>query len=111
MEPPRRFRYTPVCSSPGCRETAVYKIGALWSDGPRRELKNYGLACAAHRDALLARGRSHRDALKLELGESMGDVRLFRLDPDRRDTELDCVDDEPPRDPAGPAARPPTTPA
>ncbi|WP_206108074.1 hypothetical protein [Paludisphaera soli] len=108
MEPPRRFRYRPVCSAPGCREPAVYKIAAPWSDGPRRELKNYGLACAIHRDAQLARGRSHRDGLKLEVGESMGDVRLFRLDPDRRDTELDCVGDEAPPEPAD---VPPTAPA
>ncbi|AMV36746.1 hypothetical protein [Planctomyces sp. SH-PL62] len=103
MEPPTRFRYRPVCSAPGCEETAVYKAGALWSDGPRRELKNYGLACPEHRDAQLARARANRDRLKLEVGEVMGEIRLFRLDPDRRDTDLEDAPDEAPSTPPDPA--------
>ncbi len=94
MDPPARFRYRPVCSSPACEETAVFKIGAPWSDGARRELKNYGLACPAHRDAQLARARANRNGLKLVIGETMGDVRVFVLDPDRRDTELQGVVDD-----------------
>lgn len=91
MEPLRRFRYLPICSALGCTETAVYKVGALWSDGLRRELKNYGLACHGHRDAQLERARVNRNGLKLEPGETMGDVHLFLLDPDRRDTDLKSV--------------------
>jgi len=101
MESRRRFHYRPICSAPGCREAAVYKVGALWSDGPRRELKNYGMACPEHRDALLARARANRDGLKLEVGEAIGEVRLYRLDPDRRDTDLESVRDEPPAAPRG----------
>ncbi len=95
MDTPARFRYRPVCSAPGCGETAEYKVGAPWSDGARRELKNYGLACPAHRDSLLARARANRNGLKLEPGETMGDVRLFRLEPGRRDTELEGVEGPP----------------
>lgn len=94
MGPTRRFRYRPTCSAPGCDATAVYKIGAPWSDGPRRELKNYGLTCEEHRDPLLLRARAARNGLKLEIGESMGDVSLFRLDPERRDTDLECAGEE-----------------
>ncbi|MDG3006531.1 hypothetical protein [Paludisphaera mucosa] len=99
MEPPRRFHYRPICSAPRCEETAVYKIGAPWSDGPRRELKNYGLACPAHCEAQLARARVNRNGLKLEVGESMGDVRVFRLDPFRRDTDLESVREDAPASP------------
>ncbi|WP_165064161.1 hypothetical protein [Paludisphaera rhizosphaerae] len=94
MEPPRRFHYRPICSAVGCTETAVYKVGAPWSDGTRRELKNYGLACPAHCDPQLERARINRNGLKLEPGETMGDVRLFLLDPDRRDTDLQSVGED-----------------
>jgi hypothetical protein len=96
MEPLRRFPYRPICSAPGCNGTAVYKVGAPWSDGLRRELKNYGLACPVHRDAQLERARANRNGLKLEPGETMGDVRLFLLDPDRRDTALQSVGEDAP---------------
>ena len=48
------FRYTPKCSSPRCGKPAVFKVAAPWSNGTSRELKNYGLACEAHRDSLFA---------------------------------------------------------
>ena len=91
MDATHRFRYRPVCSAPGCEEAAVYKIGAPWSDGTRHELKNYGLACPGHRDAQMERARVNRNGLKLEVGESMGDVRLFLLDPARRASALESV--------------------
>lgn len=94
MEPPRRFHYRPMCSAAGCTETAVYKVGAPWSDGTRRELKNYGLACRTHCDPQLERARVNRNGLKLEPGETMGYVRLFHLDPDRRDTDLQSVGED-----------------
>jgi hypothetical protein len=83
-----RFRYLPRCSAPGCALPAVYKAGAVWSDGTSRELKNYGLACEAHRQALLDRARRHRDGLRLADGETVGHVALYRLEPGRRDAEL-----------------------
>lgn len=82
------FHYQPKCSTPGCSHPAVYKVGATWSDGTSRELKNYGLACEAHRDGLLARARQRRDQLRLAEGESAGPVVLYRLEPGRRDTAL-----------------------
>jgi hypothetical protein len=100
MDPTSLFRHRPACSEPGCAETAVYKVGAFWSDGSHHELKNYGLACASHRASQLARGRGNRDGLTLGPGETMGDVRLFLLDPHRRDSELESVADAPPP-PAG----------
>jgi hypothetical protein len=91
MADPIVFRYCPRCSTPGCQEAAVYKVGAVWSDGTSRELKNYGLACEAHRQSQLRRARQHRDGLRLADGETVGPVSLFVLDPGRRDTELTMV--------------------
>ena len=42
MMPP----YEVVCTRPGCRRPALYKIAARWSDGTTEELKTYGLTCA-----------------------------------------------------------------
>lgn len=95
MEPPKRFRYVPMCSEIGCDRPAVYKVAAVWTDGTSRELKNYGLACSAHAEAQTARAKRHRDLLKLEDWETVGDVRLYRFDPDRRDIDLECVSDGP----------------
>jgi hypothetical protein len=82
------FRYRPKCSHPDCGEPAAFKVGAVWSDGTSRELKNYGLACEAHRQSQLQRAFKNRDGLKLADGETVGPVALFVLEPGRRDTEL-----------------------
>jgi hypothetical protein len=92
MEKPS-FRYQPTCSAPNCRETAVFKIAAPWSNGPSRELKNYGLACEAHRDSQLALAKLHRQGLKVAEGETVGEVGLYQLTPGRRDTELTRLPD------------------
>jgi hypothetical protein len=83
-----RFRYQPMCSTPGCDRPALYKVAAPWSDGTSRELKNYGTVCEEHRDRLLARARTNRGALKLAEGETVGPVGLYHLAPGRRDAEL-----------------------
>jgi hypothetical protein len=80
-----------MCSDPGCNQPAVYKAGAVWSDGTSRELKNYGLACEAHWAALLEQARAHRSRLKLADGETVGPVSLYRLESGCRDTELTQV--------------------
>src|SRR5215211_1217282 len=83
-----RFHYQPRCSTPGCDRPALYKVAAAWSDGTSRELKNYGTACQEHRDALLARARANRGALRPAEGETLGPVGLYQLAPGRRDSEL-----------------------
>jgi hypothetical protein len=87
------FHYQPLCSSPGCGRPAIYKVAAPWSDGTSNELKNYGLACAAHREQQLARARSNREGLTLAEGESVGKVCLYQLLPGVRDKELSLVAD------------------
>ena len=89
----KAFRYRPMCSHPACDQPAAFKIGAVWSDGTSRELKNYGLACAAHRQSQIERARKNRNGLKLADGETVGPIALFALEPGRRDIELVEVPD------------------
>lgn len=82
------FCYQPTCSMRGCEEPARYKVAAPWSDGTSHELKNYGLACEAHREAQTARARTALAGLNLAEGERVGEVALYRLVPGQRDVEL-----------------------
>jgi hypothetical protein len=86
--PAAPFAYLTSCSAPRCAERAVYKLAALWSDGTSRELKNYGLACEAHRARLLAAARLRHEQLRVSEGETVGTVALYRLAPGLRDVEL-----------------------
>ncbi len=88
MEADRPFRYCPRCSAAQCREPAIYKIAAVWSDGSSRELKNYGLACAAHRDHELAHARRRHQGLARVDDESVGSIELYLLRPGCRDADL-----------------------
>jgi hypothetical protein len=90
---PKVFRYQPRCSAPHCDQPAVYKVAAPWSNGTSHELKNYGLACEAHRDSQLALARLHRQGLPLAEGETLGSVGLYKLTAGRRDTELTRLPD------------------
>jgi len=71
-----------------CDRPAVYKIAAAWSNGTSRELKNYGLACAAHGESLLDAARRRLQAVRLSDGESVGPAALYVLCTGCRDTEL-----------------------
>ena len=73
------FHYRIACSWPGCLEAPRYKIAAPWSDGPLRELKNYGLACERHRDWLLSQAQAHRETLAVRDDEQVGPVEVFPL--------------------------------
>ncbi len=88
MAEARVFHYRPKCSAPGCDQPARFKVGAAWSDGTSRELKNYGLACEAHRQAQLERAERNRAGLRLAEGETVGPITVFVLEPGRRDTQL-----------------------
>ena len=88
MAEDRVFQYRPKCSDPDCDQPATFKVGAVWSDGTSRELKNYGLTCETHRQFQLERARHNRDGLRLAEGETVGPVALFVLEPGRRDTDL-----------------------
>jgi hypothetical protein len=89
----KRFQYQPKCYAPNCGRPAVYKVAAPWSNGTSHELKNYGLACEAHRDSQLALAQIHRQGPSLAEGETVGTVGLYKLDPGRRDVELKRLPD------------------
>jgi hypothetical protein len=88
MATERVFHYLPRCTAPNCDLPAAFKVGAVWSDGTSRELKNYGLSCMEHRQMQLERARKNRDGLRLADGETVGPIALFVLEPGRRDSEL-----------------------
>jgi hypothetical protein len=75
------FHYSISCSTPGCAEPPRYKIAAPWSDGPLRELKNYGLACERHRDSLLTRAVSRHQSVAIRDDEQVGPVEVIELSP------------------------------
>ena len=87
------FHYQPKCYAPQCGQPAVYKVAAPWSNGTSHELKNYGLACDAHRDSQLALAQIHRQGLSLGEGETLGTVGLYKLNSGRRDVELKRLPD------------------
>jgi len=87
------FRYRPGCSAIDCDQAAVYKIAATWSDGTSHELKNYGLACEAHRDSQLDVARLHHVGLRLSEGETVGPVELYLLLSGCRDAQLSRCND------------------
>jgi hypothetical protein len=89
----RAFSYQPCCSAADCKNPAVYKIAAPWSNGTSHELKNYGLACESHRDAQLTRAQLHRTGLRLAEGETLGTVGVYRLASGKRDAELTRLPD------------------
>jgi hypothetical protein len=89
----KAFQYKPACTASNCDKPALYKIAAVWSNGTSRELKNYGLACADHRDSQLALAQLHRQGLRLAEGESVGPVGLYQLIEGKRDVELPRLPD------------------
>ena len=88
------FRYRPECSVAGCARPPVARIAAWWSYGPLRERKNYGLACAEHRDPLLALARGRRASLVVGDGEQVGPVEVIPLAAADRDAGR--TEDRPP---------------
>jgi hypothetical protein len=93
MSDEKVFRYVPTCSAPHCGQPAVYKVAAPWSNGTSHELKNYGLACEAHRDSQFARAQLHRKGLVLAERETVGSVGLYKLESGKRDLELNRLPD------------------
>ncbi len=75
------FHYSKTCSTPGCTAPPRYKVAAPWSDGPLRELKNYGLACEGHCEALLARARAQHEVVAMRDDEQVGPVQVIELPP------------------------------
>ncbi len=78
MEEPT-FHYVTTCSFPGCQASPRFKVAAAWSYGKLRELKNYGLACESHVEALVEEAKRRREGLTLGDDEALGPVEAFEL--------------------------------
>jgi len=61
------------CSVPQCRNTAVYKIAAPWTDGRSVELTTYELACVDHFALAFreAERRNPQDTLSPQLARAL----------------------------------------
>jgi len=76
------------CYRPGCRNLAVYKIAARWSDGHTEELKTYALSCAACLPDWFAHSRQKQAACRLTQGESLETPGIYHLERGTRDRGL-----------------------
>jgi hypothetical protein len=77
-----------LCSEPGCREPATYKIAAAWSDGSFSELKTYGYACADHLGSVFRTAEARRHAYTPSPAESLDEIGLYKYEAGRRDRQL-----------------------
>ena len=78
--------YPVICEGPTCRQLAVYKIAARWSDGQTSELKTYGLACEECLSEIYQESIKRQltaRTLPGEVGEHPGIYRLHGGDRDR----------------------------
>jgi hypothetical protein len=84
--------YTIWCDRPGCRNPAVFKVAARWSDGLVDELKTYSLCCAdCVLDRLVAARSKHQQARRAP-GETLDVPAVYRLKRGTRDRDLERVD-------------------
>jgi hypothetical protein len=80
--------YPILCYTPGCGQTAVYKIAARWSDGVTQELKTYSLCCAACLPNWFRSGRQKQAVCRLAKGETLEPPGIFTLERGRRDAQI-----------------------
>jgi hypothetical protein len=80
--------YPVACYSPGCRNTALFKVAARWSDGVTHELKTYSLACAGCLPALYASAVAKWAACRLAPGEALDGPGVYELSRGDRDRDL-----------------------
>ena len=76
------------CYTKGCKNLAVYKIAARWSDGVISELKTYALSCADCLNAWFHKSRQKQKACRLTTGESLEPPGIYSLERGHRDQEL-----------------------
>jgi hypothetical protein len=81
--------YQVYCHTPGCKNPAVYKIAARWSDGVDRELKSYALCCAACLADSFAQARVKQKACRLAPNETLEPPGIYRHERGQRDQALE----------------------
>jgi hypothetical protein len=80
--------YQVYCSTQECKNPAVYKIAARWSDGVVGELKTYGLCCEACLPRWFQRGRACQQACHVTTGETLEPPGIYLLQRGQRDQAL-----------------------
>lgn len=81
--------YQVYCYTKDCKNPAVYKIAAKWSDGVVSELKTYGLCCADCLAKWFLRGRINFASCRLIPGETPEPPGIFALKHGQRDQTLE----------------------
>lgn len=87
------FRYVVRCDLASCDREAEFKVAAIWSDGTLTELKPYGFACERHVRELFKLAEERHRLCRLGPGESLGPLRVYRLESGRRDSELQVAEE------------------
>jgi hypothetical protein len=80
--------YQVYCYTRQCKNPAVYKIAARWSDGVVSELKTYGLCCEQCLASWFRRGRERQQACHLTPGETLEPPGIYLLHRGQRDQTL-----------------------
>jgi len=105
--------YQVYCHTRDCKNLAVHKIAARWSDGVVSELKTYALCCEECLGAWFARARAKQKACRLAPHETLEPPGIYRVVRGQRDQALERLpeleqqldrqrDDAPPSHPATP---------
>jgi len=81
--------YQVLCGGNDCKNLAVYKIAARWSDGVVGELKTYGLACEVHLHELFRRASAKQKLCRLTAGETLEPPGIYHLQRGQRDQALE----------------------
>lgn len=86
----RRLDTTICCSDEAARNRpATYKLAAEWSGGGYTELKTYGFADDECLERVYFAAKRRSEKIDLTEGEKLGELRVFRLEKNRHDYELE----------------------
>jgi hypothetical protein len=85
---------TVYCTDEQCKDqVATYKIAAEWSGGGPRELKTFGFANDECLDRVVRSAVERAGRIRLAEGESLGPMRIYKLEPKLHDYELERMTD------------------
>lgn len=87
-----KIDYTVRCSDADRKDReAKYKIAAEWTGGGVVELKTFGFADDECLPRVFAAAEARAAKIRLNEGERLSSLQIYRLDPLRHDYELDRV--------------------
>jgi hypothetical protein len=80
--------YSIPCQTNACRNVAVYKIAARWSDGLTQELKTFSLSCSDCLSAWFRSALAKQAACHLAKGETLEPPGIYNLARGVRDKQI-----------------------